>query len=46
MCMHVLNMTDGAEEDLNWQALEALKNESTLEERAENFKVYQHLHII
>jgi hypothetical protein len=30
---------DGAEEDPNWQALEALKYESTLEERAENFKV-------
>ncbi|GAX82003.1 hypothetical protein CEUSTIGMA_g9431.t1 [Chlamydomonas eustigma] len=30
---------DGAEQDPNWQALEALKNESTLEERAENFKV-------
>ena len=30
---------EGAEQDENWQALEALKNESTLEERAENFKV-------
>ena len=31
--------TEGAENDPNWLALEALKNESTLEERAENFKV-------
>ena len=39
--MDVLSMTDGAENDVHWQALEALKNESTLEERAENFKVFR-----
>ena len=43
---NVFYITDGAEEDLNWQALEALKNESTLEERAENFKVFQYWHVI
>ena len=32
-------LVEGAENDESWQALEALKNESTLEERAENFKV-------